>query len=140
MSTRELTVTAAFSAQRDATPYVDVRSRAEYALGHPAGAINVPLLDGDEDNGEMVANPDFVRVMKATFPPDTAVIVGCQSGGRSARAAQMLEVFGFTAVSDAMGGYAAWVSAGLPVETSAPPHRAYVDLLAKADAAELDGW
>lgn len=136
MSTRALTVTAALSAQRDGTPYVDVRSRAEYASGHPAGAINVPLLDGDEDTGEMVANADFVRVMKATFATDTAVLVGCQSGGRSARAAQMLEVFGFTSVSDILGGYAGWVSAGLPVETTSPPNRAYADLLAKADAAE----
>ena len=34
------------------------------------GAVNVPLLEPDEDTGVMLPNPDFVRVIKATFPPE----------------------------------------------------------------------
>ena len=41
---------------------------AEFDSGHPAGAVNVPLFEPDEDTGQMTPNPDFVRVMQATFP------------------------------------------------------------------------
>jgi hypothetical protein len=67
-------------------------------------------------------------------------------GGRSARAAQILETFGFTNVSNVKGGFGGardflgrqidpgWVESGLPVEVEAPPGKAYRDLLEKADA------
>jgi len=126
-----LTVTAALAAQQNGAVYIDVRSSAEYAQGHPAGAINVPLLDDDEDTGQVLPNPDFVRVMKANFAPDTPLVIGCESGGRSGRAAQMLEVFGFVSAASVVGGYVGWRAAGHAVETSAPDGRTYADLLAK---------
>ena len=46
----------------------------------------------------MMPNPDFVRVMQDAFAPDATLLVGCQVGGRSMRAAQVLESFGFTDV------------------------------------------
>jgi rhodanese-related sulfurtransferase len=128
-----LTVTAALAALRDGALYIDVRSSAEYAQGHPPGAINVPLLDADEDTGQVLPNPDFVRVMKANFAPDALLLIGCESGTRSSRAAQMLEVFGFVSASSVVGGYVAWCSAGHAVETPSPEGRAYADLLAKAE-------
>ena len=72
-------------------------------------------------------NPDFVRVMKAVFAPDTPLLVGCQVGGRAVRAAQVLESFGFTNVSVVRGGFGGardpmgrivdpgWADSGLPV-------------------------
>jgi rhodanese-related sulfurtransferase len=123
-------------AQRDGATYVDVRSSLEFAAGHPAGAINVPLLEADEDTGQLMPNPDFVRVMKATFAPDTALLLGCESGTRSARAAQMLEAFGFTNLGNVLAGFQGWAPSGLPTETAAPAGRAYDDLIAAADASE----
>ncbi len=128
-----LTVTAAVAAQRDGAQYIDVRSSAEYTQGHPAGAINVPLLEGDEDTGQVLPNPDFVRVMKANFAPDTRMLIGCETGGRSGRAVQMLEVFGFLSAANVLGGFSGWRAAGLAVETSTPEGSAYADLLGKAD-------
>jgi rhodanese-related sulfurtransferase len=60
-------------------------------MGHPAGAVNVPLIDRDPRTGHMHPNPDFVTVMQANFPPETKLLIGCQVGGRSMRASQMLE-------------------------------------------------
>jgi rhodanese-related sulfurtransferase len=136
MPVSPLTVEGAHAAQLDGATYIDVRSRTEFDAGRPAGAINVPLLDHDEDTGQQVPNPDFVRVMRANFPADARLLIGCQSGGRSGRAAQILEAFGFTNVTNVPGGYAAWEPSGLPVETATPPNRAYEDLLAVADAQE----
>jgi rhodanese-related sulfurtransferase len=130
-----LTVESAHAALRDGATYIDVRSSAEFAAGRPAGAINVPLLDNDEDTGQLMPNPDFVRVMRANFAADAPLLIGCQSGGRSGRAAQILEAFGFTNLTNVPAGYAGWEPAGLPIDTTSPP-RAYEDLLAVANASE----
>lgn len=113
--------------------YVDVRSVPEFDGGHPPSAVNVPLQEADEDSGVLVTNPDFIRVMRAAFPPDTPLVVGCQSGGRSARAARMLEVFGFVDVAHVAGGIVAWLEAGLSVEDDPS---GYPALLRAADALE----
>jgi rhodanese-related sulfurtransferase len=143
---RHVSVTEARDLQQQDHVYVDVRSTIEYANGHPDGALNVPLLEPDPSTGQMAPNPDFVRVMQATFAPDTKLLIGCQVGGRSQRAAAMLESFGFTDVANVRGGFGGmrdpggrlidpgWVDAGLPVETGHPEDRSYETLLEKADA------
>lgn len=136
MPVTSVTATAAHAAQQEGATYIDVRSSAEFATGRPAGAVNVPLLDHDEDTGQLMPNPDFVRVMRANFPADTALLIGCQTGGRSGRAAQILEAFGFTRVTNVLGGYDGWQPSGLPIETAPSANRTYADLLAAADASE----
>jgi rhodanese-related sulfurtransferase len=144
---KQISVTEAHELMQQGRTYVDVRSTAEFERSHPAGALNVPLLDLDESTGQMQANPDFVRVMQATFPADAKLLIGCQVGGRSQRAAQMLESFGFQDVSNVRGGFGGardpmsgrsvdpgWIESGLPVETGAPAGRRYEDLLSAADS------
>jgi rhodanese-related sulfurtransferase len=128
---------------------VDVRSTREFAAGHPEGALNIPLNEHDEETGQMIANPDFMRVMQSAVPTDQPVILSCQSGGRSLRAARMLESFGYAHVSNLLGGFKGktdpvdgrttdpgWHASGLPVETAAAPGASYAELVNKADAAE----
>ena len=141
---KHATVTEAHALQQQGSTYVDVRSRAEFESGHAAGALNVPLLDRDDETGEVMPNPDFVRVMRTLFPPETPLLIGCQVGGRSMRAASMLESFGFTNVTNVKGGFdgmrdpmgrlidPGWEESGLPVEDGAPEGRRYEDLAAKA--------
>jgi len=142
---KHVTVNEAHQLLQTGATYVDVRSTREFEAGHPAGAINVPLLEPDE-RGQMAQNPDFVRVMKAVFPPGAPLLIGCQAGVRSLKASQMLETFGFTDVTNVRGGFGGgrdlsggnepgWITAGLPVETGAPPERTYETLLDKADQA-----
>jgi rhodanese-related sulfurtransferase len=142
---KNLTVREAHQKQTEGHTYVDVRSIPEFTQGHPAGAVNVPLLHRNEQTGQMFPNHDFVQVMKATFAPNARLLVGCQVGGRSAQAAHMLEVAGFTDVSNVLGGFGGardqmtgavraegWASAGLPVESGAAPGTGYEELRANS--------
>jgi rhodanese-related sulfurtransferase len=122
--------------------YVDVRTTQEFEAGHPAGAVNVPLMHAA--GGGMAANPDFARVMKAAFPKDTKIVVGCKAGGRSLRAAQVLLSEGFTHVVDQRAGWdgarspfgeitePGWSRVGLPSEEGQPSGRSWDDVKKKA--------
>jgi rhodanese-related sulfurtransferase len=144
---KSVTAAEAYALQQKGHTYVDIRSSAEFESGHPAGALNVPLIEQDEESGMMLPNPDFVRVMQANFAPDAKLLVGCQSGGRSARAVQILATFGFADVSNVTGGFGGardpmsgrivdpgWAGSGLPVETDTPSGHGYRDLAAKTNA------
>ena len=91
MDVKQIDVRQAHELQRtDSYTYVDVRSVPEYDKGHPSGSHNVPLLNFDASIGRMVPNADFLRVMQANYPVDTKLLIGCQVGGRSSQAAQIL--------------------------------------------------
>jgi rhodanese-related sulfurtransferase len=121
--------------------YLDVRSIPEFEQGHPTGAANIPLLHFQ--GGRMAPNPDFQRVLEASFPKDAKVVVGCKAGGRSLQAATLMEAAGYTNVVDMRGGFAGerdpfgrasvagWEAEGLPVETTAPPEKTYETLSKK---------
>lgn len=142
MAISNITVQDAHQRQQAGALLIDVRSTREYAAGHPAGSINIPVLEHDEDNGELVANPDFVRVVKARASSDQPLLISCQSGRRSVRASQMLEAFGYADVANVLGGFGGsreggdqgWQPAGLPVEAETPGG-SYAELLKKADEA-----
>ena len=145
MSVKHVDVRQAHALQSDeGYTYVDVRSTPEYDQGHPAGAHNVPLLHLDPATRQMVPNPDFLAVMQASHAPDAKLLIGCQMGGRSARAAQVLAAAGYEDVANVQGGYGGardprsgqvlaegWVAAGLPVEHAPPAGGAYEDLRGK---------
>ena len=108
--------------------YVDVRSVEEFDALHPSGAINVPvLLPGP--HGGVSAHTEFLTVMARLFPRDAKIVVGCATGMRSLRAAELLLGAGFTDVVDqragmdgvrsAFGGLLepGWTEAGLPVSS-----------------------
>lgn len=145
MSVKHVTVQEAHDNQARGYAYIDVRSVPEYAQGHPAGAVNVPLLYRDERSGQMVPNRDFVAVVRANFPSDSRLLIGCQVGGRSWQAAQLLASAGYQDVSNVVGGYAGardpvtgalvtpgWTHAGLPVATEETPGQSYETLRTRA--------
>jgi rhodanese-related sulfurtransferase len=118
--------------------YVDVRTVEEFADGHPAGAVNVPVMHAS--GGAMAPNADFIRVMSAAFAKDAKIICGCKTGGRSMRAAQMLVGEGFTNVLDQRAGWdgarspfgqlaePGWSRVGLPTEQGQPSGRSWEDM------------
>ena len=83
---------------------VDVRGPGEYGTGHILGAKNWPLEHIDERGGE------------AARRKDKPVIVYCDTGDRTPKAAAALRKLGFTRVVNLSGGLPAWQQAGLPVE------------------------
>lgn len=85
---------------------LDVREPEEYARGHVPGAISLP-------QAELASRLD-------ELPRDRSLLVICQSGGRSLRAAQFLAQVGYTDVASVAGGTAAWRAAGKPVESAVP--------------------
>jgi len=92
--------------------------------------------------GRMQFNPAFLGVVEANFSRDVKCIVGCQMGGRSLKAAGLLQDAGFTNVVDMRGGmggevdalgqatYAGWALRGYPVATESAPEDRY-EALAK---------
>lgn len=106
--------------------YVDVRTVAEFEAGHPTGAVNIPAFVR-EPSGQMAPNPAFVSEMKANFPEASRVLVGCQAGGRSARACDLLIEAGFSDIANVDGGFggrpgiAGWAARGLPVSPGPAP-------------------
>jgi phage shock protein E len=81
---------------KDGAQVVDVRSLAEFAGGHAAGSVNIPLPEIGERAGELDRN--------------RPVIVCCASGTRSAMAAHRLRGQGFKQVLNA----GSWRSLHLP--------------------------
>jgi rhodanese-related sulfurtransferase len=120
--------------------YVDVRSEPEFAAGHPVGAENVPLMHMGPRG--MEPNPDFLDVVLALHPKDAKLVLGCRSGQRSLRAAEMLVAAGYADVFELRAGYEGirgafgaftekgWAPTGLPTET-ATPGKTYAELKQK---------
>src|SRR5690349_18406854 len=104
MAIRRVDPDEAARMQAEGWIYLDVRSVPEFEQGHPAGAYNAPYLH--ETPAGRVANPDFLRVVAARFPPDARLLVGCRTGSRSLHAAADLLSSGRTEVVDVRGGYA----------------------------------
>jgi len=84
--------------------YLDVRSVPEFEAAHPAGAINIPLMHLTPGVG-MTPNPEFASVVEASLPKDSRLVVGCKTGGRSARACEIMEQMGYKRVANVRGGF-----------------------------------
>ncbi len=79
---------------------IDVREPHEWSAGHIPGATHIPLGD--------------VATRIATEVPDrsTPLLLHCQSGARSGRAAQHLVQLGYTDVANLTGQIGEWRAAG----------------------------
>ncbi|HKG25246.1 MAG TPA: rhodanese-like domain-containing protein, partial [Thermomicrobiales bacterium] len=84
---------------------LDVREPEEFAAGHVPGAINLPQAD--------------LATRRDDLPRDAPLLLVCQGGYRSLRAAQFLKQAGFDRVVSVRGGTEAWRAAGRPVEAEA---------------------
>jgi rhodanese-related sulfurtransferase len=74
-------------------------------------------------------NADFVASVARTIPRTTKLLVGCEMGGRSQHACELLAAAGFIDVANVRGGFGGlrdpsgrvvvpgWRDAGLPVAT-----------------------
>ena len=130
---------------------IDVRTRAEFQfVGHPKAAdANIPLMfmDAQSYNGTsgygFTPNRNFREdvdgLMEAQGKPkDAPVFVLCRSGGRSARAVNLLAEAGYTNVWNVVDGFeggkdkttghrtiAGWRHDGLPWTYAVHPDQAY---------------
>jgi len=124
--------------------YLDVRTVPEFIAGHPQRGINVPVVFFDPATRQPIPNPDFLSVVEANIPKDARVIVGCQAGGRSQRAAEIIAQAAYSNVANMQGGFGGardqmgrtvvpgWQESGLPVSTDNKEGVSYASLAAKA--------
>ena len=129
--------------QQDSTMiYLDVRTVPEFTNGHPQRGLNIPAFFFQAP-GQPTPNPDFLKVVEANIPKEATVIVGCQAGGRSQRAADLMAQAGYTNVANMQGGFGGgqdqmgravtgWRDSGLPVSTDNNEGVSYSSLAAKA--------
>lgn len=94
---------SSFSSGADVV-FLDVREVYEYTAGHIPNAINMPWMSG------------VLSARHAELPTGVPIIVYCQSGGRSAAAAQFLVDTGHTGIYNMLGGYGVW-----PPDCPSPP-------------------
>src|SRR5215831_2123687 len=73
--------------------YLDVRTEEEFAQGHPAGAINLPVVFL-KAGAPPEPNQSFLEVAQKVLSHDKKLVVGCMAGGRSQRACELLEQSG----------------------------------------------
>jgi rhodanese-related sulfurtransferase len=151
MSHKHVDVKTAHALQFDEDyTYIDVRSISEFESGHPVGARNVPLLNLDRQTGQMRPNAEFLAVMRVNYPLESKLLIGCQTGGRSAQAGQILVTAGYQSIVNVVGGFGGtqdritgqviggWVDAALPVECDTSPEHEYQVLRKKASGDGLD--
>lgn len=86
----------------DTPAILDVRSAAEYALGHVRGARSVPIA-GFAD-----------ALAGLSLDPARPVVAICLSAHRSIPAVRILHARGFTRATQLAGGMLAWWRRGLP--------------------------
>jgi len=93
--------------QRDAkSVIVDVNDEKEFALSHISDSQNFPLASINSDNKALLKHKE------------STVILTCQSGTKSTKAAKILVGLGFNDVHILRGGLFGWTKENLPVSSS----------------------
>jgi len=98
-----ITPADALRRQREGAVIVDVRESHERATGFAEGALGIA-------RGELEADP-----LAALPDRDADVLIICQSGARSMKAAQALHAAGYTRIASVDGGTTRWIADGLPI-------------------------
>ncbi|HUQ48823.1 MAG TPA: rhodanese-like domain-containing protein [Gemmatimonadaceae bacterium] len=83
---------------------LDVRERSEWNLGHLLNAIHIP-------RGSMETK------VEALIPRDKHVVIYCQSGNRSAFAADTLQQMGYEDVASMAYGIQGWANDGGEIDS-----------------------
>lgn len=83
-------------AARDDALLIDLRGRGEYGKSHVRGAVNIPYEELEE-------NPEI------RFPYGKTLVLYCDRGGASMKAARLLASVGYETCS-VIGGYEAYLA------------------------------
>ena len=97
---REVGLAEGVALAADGHRVIDVRERSEWEAGHVAGAVHLPLGEVRERIAELA--PDA----------DAPLLVHCEVGARSARAAQWLAELGYRDVVNLRAPIGGWSAAG----------------------------
>lgn len=96
------------STNDDAT-YIDVRTVAEFAAGHPRGrVVNIPIVFYRPTTRETYPNNSFLEVVASLYDKDKPLILGGDDGERTERAAVPLRGAGYTNIWVMPEGVSGW--------------------------------
>jgi rhodanese-related sulfurtransferase len=87
-----------------AAVFIDTRSEEEFLEGRVPGARSIPVMD--------------IAAVELDWPPERTLVIYCEGGTclSSLTAARLLHIRGFRDLRVFLGGWEAWLAAGLPVE------------------------
>ncbi|MDW7760332.1 MAG: rhodanese-like domain-containing protein [Acidobacteriota bacterium] len=87
-----------------AAVFIDSRSEEEFLEGRIPGARNIPVVE--------------IAAVELDWPPEQTLVIYCEGGTclSSLTAARLLHIRGFRDLRVFLGGWEAWLAAGLPVE------------------------
>jgi len=89
---------------REKAVVIDVCEPDEFARGHVIGAKNLPLGQLETKLAQLVKNKS------------NPIVMVCQVGARSARAAATAQKLGYENVQSLAGGLKSWQAANMPIE------------------------
>jgi rhodanese-related sulfurtransferase len=113
-----------------AAVYIDVRTVAEFAAGHPRGkVVNIPIVFHHPTTKETYPNNSFLEVVQSLYTTDTPLIVGCEKGPRAQQAAEQMQQVGYTNIYVLADGYSGWRAQHLPSTIDNRDGVSYVSLL-----------
>jgi rhodanese-related sulfurtransferase len=104
----------AWSAAQNGALIVD--TRVDRSVGIVPGSLHVPL-----SVLQWRLAPDSAWRNPHAGSLETRLILICEHGESSSLAAASLQELGFAHVGDVVGGFEAWLAAGLPVAEAPPP-------------------
>lgn len=112
--------------EEDGGLIVDIRGADEVALGTVPNATCIPRGRLEKLLGQL------------ELGPDTPITLYCESGGRSALAAESLQSMGYAGVRSLAGGIKAWVEQGHSIVKSAATHAIVSDQIKDSSDSEVD--
>ena len=90
--------------QESGIQVIDIRTKKEYDQGHIPNVMHIDFRGSD-----------FMQKMES-LGKTTPIIIHCAVGGRSGKAANLLQNAGFERIYDYTGGFSDWKSKGLEIE------------------------
>ena len=114
----------------DKAAYVDVRTVAEFAAGHPRGkVVNIPIVFYHPTTKEIYSNGSFLEVVDSLYSKEIPLIIGGDDRGRAQQAAEQLRAAGYTNICVMPEGVHGWRAQKLPTTTDNRDGVSYASLL-----------
>ena len=114
----------------DNATYIDVRTVAEFAAGHPRGKIvNIPIVFHHPTTKEIYPNGSFLEVVASLYGKDAPLIIGGEDEARANQAAGQLQDVGYTNIYVMSEGVSGWRAQKLPTTTDNRDGISYTSLL-----------
>lgn len=127
--------TAARFAEDAALHYLDVRSVAEFAQGHPLlRTVNIPFVFHHPLTMAQIDNGSFVEIVRHILPVTTPLVLGAGGAAdddRATRAAERLAGEGYADLAVMAQGFEGWRAALLPTTRDNREGISYVSLLTR---------